>query len=248
MADAPPTKPKAAAAVPPKPVQIGGESFVDRILPHIKKIAWACVGVAIVVTVFFGYRAFKQRGERKSTAALADVIALAEQPLREPGTPADVKHPSFADAKERATAVLAAISKNDVKVTPQFNGAFLVDVGRFDDAIAGYRTCDAPAIEGLDGVLCREGLGLALEAKAAANPDTTVRQKGYEEALAAFKVMQPDEAGPRAAYAKYHEGRMLELLNKRDDAKTAFEKAKDLGKDANDLTDLIEARLATLGA
>ena len=60
--------------------------------------------------------------------------------------------------------------------------------------------------------------------------------------------MQPDDEGLRSAYAHYHQGRLLMLLNKRDEAKTQFEKAKDLGKDTADLPDLIEKRLALLGA
>ena len=245
MADEPKQPPKPAAA-PPKPVQIGGESFLDRYLPHIKKIAWTCVGIGVVAAIFFGVRAWKQRGERKSTTALADVIAITEEPIRGPDEKPDPKKPSFANATERATAVLAAIANGNAKVSPTFEGPYLIAAGRFDDAIAKYHTCETATA--VDGVLCREGLGLALEAKAIANKDAAAQKKGYEEALAAFKTMQPEPDGPRADYAKYHEARMLELLEKRDDAKAAFLKAKDLAKDTKELTELISARLANLGA
>jgi len=98
-------------------------------------------------------------------------------------------------------------------------------------------------------VLSREGLGLALEAKASAEKDPAARQKGLEEALAAFNAMQPDEAGARRAYALYHQARIQLLLGKRADAKALFEKAKTANKDADrEIADLIEKRLAALGA
>ena len=104
-------------------------------------------------------------------------------------------------------------------------------------------------LTGLDGVLAREGLGMALEMKAEADKDATARQKGLEEALAAFQAMQPDDKGAGRAYALYHQGRILMLLGKRDDAKAAFQKAKDIGKDKDaDLAELVEERLAMLGA
>jgi tetratricopeptide (TPR) repeat protein len=83
--------------------------------------------------------------------------------------------------------------------------------------------------------------------KATQEKDATARQKGLEEALATFKSMQPDDKGPRAAYALYHQGRMLALLGKRDEAKAVFEKAKELGKNT-DLAERVDERLAGLGA
>jgi tetratricopeptide (TPR) repeat protein len=204
----------------------------------------------VIVSVVFGVRAFKQRGEKKATAKLAQVIAIADRRVRDAGEAVDPKKPaddSFADEKAKATAVLAAIAANDVKAPPQFEGPFLVTVGRYDDAITGYHTCQTLA-EGLDGVICREGLGLALEAKAAATTDLAAQKAGYQAALEAFKVLQPDADGPRAAIAKYHEGRMQELLGNATEAKAAFEKAKTMDKDGGELGALIEARLATLGA
>ena len=104
----------------------------------------------------------------------------------------------------------------------------LADAGKLDDAIAEYGKLETDKT--IDGVLAREGKGLALEAKAAAEKDATVSQKGYEAALAEFSIMQPDEAGPRYAYAEYHQGRMLILLGQQADAKAALTKAKDAAK------------------
>ena len=61
--------------------------------------------------------------------------------------------------------------------------------------------------------------------------DDGARQKGYAEALAAFATMQPDENGPRAAFALYHQGRMQVLLGKRAEAKALFEKARTANPD-----------------
>ena len=96
-------------------------------------------------------------------------------------------------------------------------------------------------------MLAREGLGLALEMKAVAEKEPAARQKGLEEALAAFQAMQPDDKGPRHAFALYHQGRMLGLLGKRADAKATLEKAKEAGKDIAELPELIDERLASLG-
>jgi predicted negative regulator of RcsB-dependent stress response len=97
--------------------------------------------------------------------------------------------------------------------------------------------------------LCREGIGLAIEAKATAGKDSAARQKGLEEALAAFVAMQPDEAGPRRAYALYHQGRIQLLLGKRAEAKAQFEAAKTANKDGDrELMEMVEQRLAALGA
>jgi tetratricopeptide (TPR) repeat protein len=122
----------------------------------------------------------------------------------------------------------------------------LMQAGRVDEAIAEYRKNQTG--RDLDAVLAREGLGIALETKAAAEKDAATRQKGLEEALSVFQTMQPDEKGPRRAYALYHQGRILALLGKNAEARAAFEKAKDLGGETGPLADAIEERLASLGA
>jgi predicted RNA polymerase sigma factor len=83
--------------------------------------------------------------------------------------------------------------------------------------------------------------------KAEQEKDAGARQKGLEEALAVFQSMQPDDKGPRHAYALYHQGRILALLGKTAEAKARLEKAKELGKDTT-LAELIDERLAGLGA
>lgn len=236
------------AAEPPKPVHIGGESLIDRLLPHVKQIV---VGFIVVAAIGSGIAAvgwFRHRKEISNTEKLDKVLEVALHPIRGKDEKPDPKTPSFANAKERGAAVLDAIVKQGAEVPGgAFRAGQLLDSGKIDDAIAEYRK--GSAAKTVEGLLCREGLGLALEAKAAAENDAAARQKGLEEALVAFTAMQPDEAGPRRAYALYHQGRLQALLGKRAEAKALFEKAKTTNKDADhEIADLIEKRLAGLGA
>jgi tetratricopeptide (TPR) repeat protein len=236
------------AAEPPKPVHIGGESLLDRILPHVKKILVGFIVVAVVASAIFTVRWFRERKQVSATEKLDQVLEVAQQPIRRADEKPDPKKPSFASAKERGAAVLDALAKQGTEAGGHaFRAGQLLDAGKLDEAITEYRL--GIADKTIEGLLCREGLGLALEAKASAEKDATARQKGLEDALAAFTAMQPDEAGPRRAYALYHQARIQLLLGKRAEAKTLFQKAKDLNKDADrEIADLIEKRLAALGA
>ena len=152
MADQDPATP----AEPPKPVHIGGESFVDRVLPHIRKILVGAVLIAVIATGVAAVRWFGERKHVAETEKLDRVLVVAQTPTREPGEKADPKKPGFADAKERAGAVLDAIAKQGTDAAGHaYRGGLLLDVGKVDDAIAEYRRGTAdPTIE---GVLAREG-------------------------------------------------------------------------------------------
>jgi tetratricopeptide (TPR) repeat protein len=242
MADKDVSKP----AEPPKPVHIGGESIVDRIIPHIKKIAIGAVVASVVIAAILAIRWWKQHGEEKETEKLASVLGVAERPVAAPGATPDPKNPAYASIKERASAVLEELAKQGTnKAGPAYRGGLLMDAEKLDEAIATYK--EGQVVEGIEGVLSREGLGIALEAKATLEKDATAQNKLLQDALAAFTAMQPDEKGPRRAYALYHQGRILQKLQKRAEAKTAYEKAKEAGPGL-DILELIEKRLATLGA
>jgi tetratricopeptide (TPR) repeat protein len=229
-------------------VHIGGESFADRILPHMKQIIVGIIVLAVVLSAYFTVRWFRQRTQFTNTEKLDKVFEVANQPIRGKDDKPDPKQPSFASAKERGAAVIDTIVKTGAEVPGYaFRAGFLLDAGKIDDAIAEYKK--GAAAKTVEGLLCREGLGLALEAKAAAEKDPTARQKGLEEALAAFAAMQPDEAGPRRAYALYHQARLQAQLGKPAEAKALFEQARTTNKDADhEIADLIEKRLAGLGA
>jgi len=239
---------KKPAGFDPKPVQIGGESILERLLPHMKKIVIAIAITAVILSVVFFFIWLKDRKLEKQTDQLAEVLDVGDRTVRTPGEPPDPKEkqPSFADTKERANAVLDTLGKQETDLAGAgYKAGALFEAGKIDEAIAEYKR--AQAEPGIEGVLAREGLGLALEAKAEAEKDPATRQKGFEEALAAFQAMQPDDKGPRRAYALYHQARLLELLGKPADARTAFAKAKELGKDTP-LVVLIDQRLIALGA
>lgn len=234
-------------AEPPKPVHIGGESLLDRLVPHMKQILIAIAVVSAVLVVIFTIRWFRERGEIAQTRKLDQILEVSREPIRGKDEKPDPQKPSFGDSKERGAAVLAEIAKQGTSITGHaFRAGELMDAGKIDDAIAEYR--QGAGDKTIEGVLCREGLGLALEAKALAEKDNAVRQKGLEDALAAFTAMQPDEAGLRRAYALYHQGRLQQLLGKRVEAKALFEKAKAAIKNDHDLAELVDKRLAALGA
>jgi tetratricopeptide (TPR) repeat protein len=230
----------------PKPVQLGGESLLERLLPYMKQIVYVLVGVAVIISIIFTIRHFKERGREKQTNKLVKVIEIADREVVSPDVPPDPKKkdPTFASQKERAEAILAALNKEGATASSSFKGSLLVTAGKLDEAIAEYRK--AETAKGLEGILAREGLGIALESKALSSQDAAARLKGLEEALAVFQKMQPDEKGPRAAYAFYHQGRVLAQLERHADARTALEKAKELGA-GTELPNLIEERLAMLG-
>lgn len=249
MADNDKDKDAAKPMEPPKAVHIGGESLVDRIVPHIKKILVFFILVSVAISIFLVIRWRKHAGQEAETARLTGVLEVARRPVGPaapsipgmPTPPAD--GPRFADSKERAQAVLDTMAKNNASGGPAFKGGMLLDAGKLDEAIAEYRKGQAK--RDIEGVLCREGLGIALESKAAQEQDPAARQRLLEEALAVFGTMQPDETGPRRAYMLYHQGRLQQTLGKRAEAKTSFDKAKELGA-STELPDLIEQRLAAM--
>jgi tetratricopeptide (TPR) repeat protein len=237
----------------PKAVNVGGESLADRLMPHVKKILVMFIMVAVVISVVLIIRWRKNVKQEVATAKLGEVLDTARKQIDPEAKPEDKE--VFKSAKDRANAVLDSMAKTGAKGAASYHGGVLLDAGKLDEAIAAFKEGEAkPDIE---GVLCREGLGLALEAKAMAEKDATARQKGLEEALAAFTAMQPEETGPRRAHALYHMGRIQQTLGKTADAKASFEKAKPLAATAEpqspepsinhyQLSQLIERRLSTM--
>lgn len=229
-----------------KGVQIGGESFADRVLPHMKKILVAIGVISAILIVVFTVRWIGERGRSKETAKVAQVFEVSARSVRGPGVEAKPNDNMYASGKERAVAAIAELSKTSTDLVGEtYRGSLAFQAEKYDDAIASFRKDIGAA--GVDGALAREGLTLALEAKAMAQADAAAKQKGLEEALAAARTIQPDNNGPRRVYALYHEARLLALTGKNDEAKALFEKVKTMGEDT-ELHDLAEARLAALEA
>src|SRR5437762_13708674 len=91
-------------AEPPKPVHIGGESFVDRILPYMKQIMIGIAVLSAVLIVVFTIRWWSQRSEVAATEKLDKILEVAREPVRSKDEKPDPKRPSFADVKERSAA------------------------------------------------------------------------------------------------------------------------------------------------
>ena len=238
---------KKPAGFDPKPVQLGGESLLDRLLPHVKKIMWSLVALSAILAVYFTIRHFQDRKEEKETEKLQAVLDVASHEVRSPNEPADPKSKdvTYGSEKERADAVLDALAKaNTDAAGPTYKASMLLQAGKIDEAITEYKR--AQGKPGLDGVLAREGLGISLEMKAEAEKDPAARQKGLEDALASFRTMQPDPNGARYAFALYHQGRILSILGKNDEAKQTLEKAKEAGK-GTEVVELADQRIASLG-
>jgi tetratricopeptide (TPR) repeat protein len=241
--DAP--KPK----TPPTPVHIGGETIVDRLLPHLKKIIVGALAIAAIATIIFGIRWWKHRGQEQATEQLAAALEVAQRPIAEPGAKPDPKRPAFASPAERAAAVLDALSKSGAAAPGRaYRGALLIEAGKIDEAITELRA--GIAAPGIDGALAREALGTALETKALAAKDAAAREPLLKEALGVFQSMQPDPKGARHAYALYHQGRLRAQLGEAAEAKKLFEQANQLieADRGHVLRELISKRLAALGA
>jgi tetratricopeptide (TPR) repeat protein len=246
--DEKPSKPASAKpGFDPKPVQLGGEGLLDRVRPHLVKIIVGIVVIVAVYGVFAAIRGMQDRREEKSTAKLQAVLDVAAHPVRNPAEPVDPKSKeiTYGSEKDRANAVLEALAKAGTDAAgPTYKASMLLQAGKLDEAITEYKR--AQNKQGLDGVLAREGLGIAEEMKAEDEKDPAARQKGLEQALSTFKAMQPDAGGPRYAFALYHQGRILGILQKVDEAKATLEKAKEAGK-GTEVVELADQRIASLG-
>jgi tetratricopeptide (TPR) repeat protein len=233
------------AGLNPTPVYIGGESIADRIIPHIKKILIGVVIVAVIVTIFFTVRWFQRNKAEKSTDAVISAVTEGRRDIEEPDLtkepdPDEPVEVTYASRAERAEAVLTSLKK--AKGDPRSGVAMLeagalLEAGRLDEAEAAYKKLSGK--QGLEGVVAREALGFVAEAR----PDLPA-------ALEAFRAMQPDDAGPRRAFALYHEGRILAQMGKKDEARKAFDAALDKSKEVGEsmLTEMVEARLIQLDA
>src|SRR5215203_2254225 len=72
---------------PPKPVHIGGESLADRVMPHLKKIVISIVVIAVILSVFFAIRAWRQGKQSDATEKVAKVLQLAQRKIAAPPMP-----------------------------------------------------------------------------------------------------------------------------------------------------------------
>lgn len=235
-------------------VHIGGESILDRLIPHMKKIVVAAIALTVILSVYFGMRWWKHRKQAKSTDLLARALEVGDREIKAeaptptlPGAPAADEEETFPTYAARAEATVAALRKagQTRPAASLYEAQLLVQANKLDEALEIYRRVGKGT--GTDAAIAREGVGIVLETKAAASKDAAEQQKLLEEALAAFRAIQPDDKGPRRDYSLYHEARVLQEMGKSADAIAALKKAQEVTPDSQ-LKPLIEQRLATLGA
>src|SRR5581483_5710082 len=117
----------AAAAEPPKAVHVGGESFLDRVRPHLKQIIIGTVVVAVIGGAVAIVAWIHDSKQMAATDKLDRVLAVADEPVRGKDEKADPKKPSFASTKERAEAVLGEMDKEGGAAGgPVYRGGFLL--------------------------------------------------------------------------------------------------------------------------
>ncbi len=250
----------------PQAVNIGGETIAERIMPHLKKIIAVMVVVGLVLGAVFFMRWRKEQARQKTSAKAAGLLEVLARNVEKPEPPPEAAgsgsaaapaavpdadadadaEPTFASIAARGDTGTTEITSRGVAglVGDAVRGSLLLDAGKFDDALAAFQA--GAKASGLDGVVAREGVGLAYEAKALATTDAAAKQALLIQALEAFRAEQPDAAGPRRDYALYHQGRILATMDKRADAIKAFEDA--LAVDDTDLTGTLKNRLAELEA
>jgi len=241
-------KPKSAT-----PVAIGGDSIVDRLLPHVKKIIAVVVVAAVVVMAFFSVVWYRQRNAEKASLHVANAVEILRRDVTpapaegQPPPPAQPgKEPGFDSYQTRAEAAIAALKQagSAEAAAALLEASLQLQAGKIDAAEAIYRQHSVGT--SLDAVLAREGLGYVAERRAAAITDPAQRQQALEGALKAFRAMQTDDKGPRRDFALYHEARILMLLDKNAEAKAALEKALELP--SSDIKSDIQQRLAQIAA
>jgi tetratricopeptide (TPR) repeat protein len=249
----------------------GVQRIGRRLRPYAKKIAITMTVVVLGVLVLTVWGWLKDRKAKAGTemyVAATDVMVrqvVAPDPVADDAgvpevptpDPADVENEiiTYASLSEQAEAELAAIKALSskyggspaAKQAKLLEARALLDLDRFDDAVAAYRAYAGKAPTELLGVLAREGEGYALEAKAVAQTDPSAREAGLKEALAAFQRMQPNETGLRRKHALYHEARLTATLGDNDKALELYRKILEIEPPA-DLEENVNARIASLEA
>jgi hypothetical protein len=249
----------AAALAQPDEFVSTGSKIIESLKPHAMKlfVGGALLALAIVAFAIWNWNHGRQAA--KATAIYHRALVLEEVPVVENPAPKDGPATdlrgvpgSFPDATTRANAVLAALDElardhggtSADRQARLLRGGVLLSLGRPDEAATAYRDFASDTDTPILRVSALEGYGYALEAKAAAEKDARARQAGLELALAAFTDMQPSETGPGRGRALYHQGRILSVLGRHDDARKRYEAAlavADLGLKAE-----IEDRLGSL--
>jgi predicted negative regulator of RcsB-dependent stress response len=262
----------ASTAVEPDQFVTGVKSFADHVKPHTKKLVALGIVILVASMAVIGWRWWKHREEAKASSLYAQamdilshrVVAPPEPPAAEgeaSETPPPVVDedenaaPTYPTIAERAKAALVPLQalRSKYGSTRVGTGARMMHAateaaaGNIDEALKLYETVASSGSAELRS-LAREQAGYLYERQAMAIADPAAREPAIRKAIEAFRAIQDKDGEPRREYALYHEGRMLALLDKRDEAiamlKQALEAAPEsvIHDDIDDRLTLLEAQ------
>ncbi|ACY16229.1 tetratricopeptide repeat protein [Haliangium ochraceum] len=238
----------------------GVSNVAEKIQPHLKTIAVLVSAALLLAIVWFAYDYTRTRAEIQATSMYREALAAAdravvpaaeegedagntEEPAADPAVdplaePEEITYPSYEARAQAVVTQLDALfdkhgSTDTARAARVTYAAALYDSGRYADAATAYQELlDDASVSPAIADLARTGLGYALEGAALASEEEGSRTAGLEKALASFRQIQTDDAGPKREFALYHEARILTKLGKRDEALAALEKALEIAPDS----------------
>jgi len=241
----------------------GVNGFLQKLKPFARQLIIGGVVILVAVIAAIGYNMYRERQAAKATELYDRAVVIYQQPvmsaeeaeliksLNLPNTPKDmVTHESTEARAAAALAVLEELqsehgSTSVAERARLFHAGILFDAARYDDAAAMYRKFASSDASADQRIIAREGIGYSIEAKALAEKDPTAQQKGLEQALAAFEKVQPKQDGVYRDYALYHQARLLQTMERNDEAVTLYNQVLDT-QPTTPLRSVITQRLAVL--
>ena len=207
-------------------------SGVNRVLGKLKPFAKQLLigGAVILIAVFaaVGYNMIQQRKQAHATALYDQAVVIYQQSVMSAEEADDSLAARAGKVLELLDELQAEYGSTDIaKRALLLHAGALYDAGRFDDAAAMYRRAAATDISEQQKAIAREGIGYALEARALAATDPNARKQGLEQALAAFEKVQTKDDGVYRDYALYHQARVLQTLERTDEAVSLYNKVLD---------------------
>jgi predicted negative regulator of RcsB-dependent stress response len=240
----------------------GVNQFLNKLKPFAKQLVIGAVVVFVAVVAAVAYNMHRNKQEARATELYSDALDIYQQPvmseqdaellasLNLPNQDTLVTHTSVQARAAMALEPLETLQSeyggtNAAKSARLLHAGALFDAGRYDEAAEMYAAfADSGALEA-QRVAAREGVGYALEAKAFAIEDKAAQTAALERALAAFAKIQDKPDGLMRDYALYHQARVMQALDRRDEAIKLYNEVLDT-QPATGLRREINNRLAVL--
>jgi tetratricopeptide (TPR) repeat protein len=241
-----------------------------RIRHHAGRIAAAGgavgLGGVLAVLAFAGYDWYRHGDERRATDLLAKVLAMDDEASELPALSAQesakaTARPSAASASESPALRFAARLEGRMALLETLaakhpgtaaakqgrlvHAATLYDAGRYDAAIAMYEAYAEREADPFLQALAWQGLGHACEAQALAQPPEQAGEQAKEAGLLRAKDAYQKLATSNPALALYHEARILQILDRGQEATELYKKVLDLGPEPA-VRDDVRVHLAVL--